>query len=151
MKISLSYNKDFLAGLLLFGFGAMGFYMALDYPFGSSLRMGPGYFPRVLAVILMAFGLFVFIRGLASPERVKGVWGWKALAWIVVSLWTFGFVMEKLGMLPALAGMFVLASAAGHEFKWKEVIILTIVMSTFAVAVFVKGLGLPYPLIEGWY
>jgi hypothetical protein len=151
MKISLSYNKDFLAGLLLLFFGGMGMFMALDYPFGSSLRMGPGYFPRVLAAILMTFGLFVLVRGLMTPERVKGVWGWKALAWIVASLVAFGFVMDKFGMIPALAVMFVLASAAGHEFKWKEVIILTILMSIFAILVFVKGLGLPYPLIEGWY
>ena len=49
MKIELSNNKDLLAGLLLTSFGVIGFYMALDYPFGSALRMGPSYFPRVLS------------------------------------------------------------------------------------------------------
>ena len=57
MKVELKNNKDFLAGLLLLSFGCIGFYLALDYPFGSALRMGPGYFPRVLSGILIAFGV----------------------------------------------------------------------------------------------
>ena len=56
MKIGLHNNKDFLAGLLLIGVGAGAFYMALDYPFGSTRSMGPGYFPRILAGIAIAFG-----------------------------------------------------------------------------------------------
>lgn len=50
----LVHNSDFLAGLVMLGIGALAFYMALDYPFGSAVRMGPGYFPRVLAVIRFA-------------------------------------------------------------------------------------------------
>ena len=69
MKDDLLNNKDFLAGLLLLAFGAVGFYMALDYPFGSALRMGPGYFPRVLSGILMAFGAFVLVRGMSRPKE----------------------------------------------------------------------------------
>ena len=151
MKTDLKNNKDFLAGLLLLGIGGLGFYMALDYPFGSALRMGPGYFPRVLAGILMAFGLFVLIRGLISKEKVRGVWGWKPLAFIVISLVVFAFVMDKFGLIPALVAMFFIAAFGGHEFRFIEVLILTIVMSAFAVVVFVYLLGLPYPLYPGSY
>ena len=151
MKVDLLSNKDFLAGLLLLTVGGGGFYMALDYPFGSALRMGPGYFPRVLAGILMTFGLFVLIRGLLRFEKVKGRWGWKPLAFIIASLVAFGWIMEKFGLVPALVVMFILSAFGGHEFKWKEVAILTVVMSAFAVGVFVYGLGLPYPLWWGQY
>ena len=64
MKFDWRNNKDFWSGILLLFFGIAGFYMAFSYPFGSSLRMGPGYFPRVLAGIIIAFGLFVLIRGI---------------------------------------------------------------------------------------
>src|SRR5918999_5843240 len=97
MKADLHNNKDFLAGLLLLAIGAGGLYMALDYPFGSALRMGPGYFPRVLAGILMAFGVFVLIRSILKVEKVKGRWGWKPLAFITVSLVAFGWIMDKFG------------------------------------------------------
>ena len=151
MKIELRNNKDFLAGLLMLAIGGGGFYMALDYPFGSALRMGPGYFPRVLAGILMAFGVFVLIRGILNFEKVKGRWGWKPLAFIIVALVAFGWIMDRLGLIPALVVMFVVSALGGHEFRWKEVAILTVVMSAFAVGVFVYGLGLPYPLWPGSY
>lgn len=150
MKVELRNNKDFLAGLLLLAIGAGGFYMALDYPFGSALRMGPGYFPRVLAGILMAFGVIVLIRSLLLAEKVKGRWGWKPLGFIIVSLVAFGWIMDKFGLIPALVVMFIMSALGGHEFRWKEVAILTVVMSAFAVGVFVYGLGLPYPLIQGF-
>lgn len=149
MKTDLRNNKDFLAGLLLASIGAVGLYVALDYPFGSALRMGPGYFPRVLASILIVFGLIVLIRGALSSVKVKGQWGWKPLAFIVLSLVVFGFLMDRLGLIPALVSMFFLAALGGHEFRSMEVGVLTIVMTAFAVAVFVYGLGMPYPLIKG--
>ena len=151
MKVELRNNKDFLAGLLLLGIGAGGFFMALDYPFGSALRMGPGYFPRVLAGVLMAFGVFILVRSLLTAEKVKGRWGWKPLAFITVALVAFGWTMDKLGFIPALVVMFIVSALAGHEFRWKEVAILTVVMSVFAVSVFVYGLGLPYQLWWGSY
>lgn len=150
MKVDLNNNKDFFAGLLLLAIGGLGFYLALDYPFGSALRMGPGYFPRVLAGILMTFGVFVLIRGLLSNEKVQGKWGWKPLAFIVIALAVFGFLMDRFGLIPALIAMFFISTFGGHEFKFLEVVILTIVMSAFAVGVFIYGLGLPYPLIQGF-
>jgi len=146
VKIDLRNNKDFLTGLLLIGIGALGFYMALDYPFGSALRMGPGYFPRVLAGSLIAFGVFVMIRSKKKKEKVKGVWGWRPLAYLVVALVAFGFIMEEFGLIPALIALFFISAAGGHEFRFIEVLILTICMSAFAVGVFVYGLGLPYRL-----
>jgi len=146
MKFDWRNNKDFLGGLLLLGFGAIGFYMALDYPLGSALRMGPGYFPRVLSGIIMAFGAFVLIRGILTSEKVKGRWGWKPLAFITVALVAFGFMMDLVGLIPALVVMFFVAALGGHEYKFKEVAILTVAMSAFAVGVFVYGLGLPYRL-----
>jgi len=146
MKIELRNNLDFLAGLLMIVIGAAAFYMALDYPFGSALRMGPGYFPRVLAGIFMTFGLYVMIRGIRRGEKVQGVWGWKALALITVSLWVFGWLMDRIGMIPSLVVMFFLSALAGHEFRIKEVVILATVMIAFAWAVFIYGLGLPYRL-----
>lgn len=146
MKIKLRNNVDFLAGLLMIGIGAIAFYMALDYPFGSALRMGPGYFPRVLAGIFIAFGVYVGVRGLRTGEKVAGVWGWKALAMITVSFWAFGWLMDRVGLIPSLVVLFFVSALAGHEFKLKEVIILATLMILFAYGVFIYGLGLPYRL-----
>jgi hypothetical protein len=146
MKTRLTENKDFLSGLLLVAIGGIAFYMALNYPFGSSLRMGPGYFPRVLAGLLIAFGVWIGIRGLRSGEKVDGIWGWTPLALITLALVAFGWLMDRVGFVPSLVVLFFVACFAGHEFRIKEVIILTIAMIAFAWGVFIYGLGLPYRL-----
>jgi hypothetical protein len=58
--------------------------------------------------------------------------------------------MSKLGLIPALVAVFVVSAAAGREFRWKEVLVLTAVMSAFAVVVLLYVLKIPYPLIAGY-
>jgi hypothetical protein len=146
MKTPLAGNRDFLAGLLFVAIGAGGFCVALSYPFGTVQQMGPGFFPRVLGGILVAFGLVTLVRGLRSGEPVKGVWGLFPLAMLTVSLVAFGWLMERVGMIPALAVLVVASAYAGREFKLKEVAVLTVVLCLLATAIFIWGLGLPYPL-----
>lgn len=146
MNTKLTENKDFLAGLFMVVVGVVSFYMALDFPFGSARQMGPGYFPRVLAGILILFGLWIGARGLRTGERVEGVWGWRALALISVGFVVFGWLMDRVGFVPSLFVMFLIVTLAGHEHKWLEVMILTAIMIIFAWAVFIYGLGLPYRL-----
>lgn len=146
MRAQLADNKDFLSGLLFIFIGGIGFYIALSYPFGDVLRMGPGFFPRILSIILIAFGVVTMIRGVRSGQKVQGAWGWFPLALLTAALILFGWLMEHAGMIPALIVLFFVTAYAGHEFKVKEVLILTAIMCLFATAVFVWGLGLPYPL-----
>ncbi|MBI2294806.1 MAG: tripartite tricarboxylate transporter TctB family protein [Betaproteobacteria bacterium] len=149
MKFDLRDNKDFLAGLLFIAIGGLAVAIARDYPMGSAVRMGPGYFPTVLGGLLCLFGVYVLVRGLRSGEKFKGEWGWKPLALIALSIVLFGFLMDRLGIVPALVATFFVGAFAGREFRFTEVLLLTAVMGAFAVGVFVFGLKLPYPLFPG--
>ena len=79
MKFEWRNNRDFFAGLVYIGTGALAMIMALDYPFGSALRMGPGYFPTVLGGIMIAFGIAVLLMGVKNNEKIKGNWSIRAL------------------------------------------------------------------------
>jgi hypothetical protein len=68
LKIALHNNKDFWAGIMLIAVGAASIFIARGYPFGSTMRMGPGYFPSMLGGILALFGIYVLIIGLRSGE-----------------------------------------------------------------------------------
>jgi hypothetical protein len=146
MKTKLLANRDFLAGLMFIALGAGGFIVALSYPYGDLQRMGPGFFPRSLGVILAGFGIVTMIRGLRSGERVHGTWGWFPLAVLTVAMVGFGWLMEHVGMVPSVAVLVVASAYAGREFRWGEAALLAVAMSLVAVAIFSWGLGLPYDL-----
>jgi len=150
MKFDLRNNKDFLAGLLFIAIGLAAVIVARDYPFGTSMRMGSGYFPTVLGGILVLLGAWVMGRGVRSGEKVKGEWGWKPLALIALAIVLFGFLMARLGLIPALVAVLFASAAAGREFRLKEMFVLAVVMSVFAVLVLLYVLKMPYPLIAGY-
>lgn len=150
MNPDLRTNRDFLAGLLFIVLGGMAVALARDYPIGSTMRMGPGYFPTVLGGILLLFGVYVLLRGVRSGDEVKGEWGYRPLALISLSIVLFGFLLDRVGMVPAIVATLFVAAAAGREFRVKEVLLLAVVMTAFSVAVFSYGLKLPYPLLGGY-
>lgn len=150
MRIDLHRNRDFLAGLLFAFIGALAVIVARDYPMGTASRMGSGYFPTVLGGILVLFGAWLMVRGMLSGEQVRGDWAWKALAWIALAIVSFGYFMDRFGLVPALVAVFFASAAGGREFRFKEVLALTVVMSLFAVGTFVYALGLPYRFFGAW-
>lgn len=148
MSTKFHTNRDALAGLLFMALGTIGFVVALSYPFGSLQEMGPGFFPRVLGLILIGFGIVTLLKGLRSGEQVDGSWSWLPLVLLAVALVAFGWLMEHFGLLPALVVLIVTSARAGKEFRWKEAVVLTVVLCLMAVAIFVWGLGLPYSLFS---
>jgi hypothetical protein len=150
MKLVLHDNKDFWAGLVFAGTGAAAIFIARTYPFGTTLRMGPGYFPRVLGWILILFGIYVMVRGLRRYEKIQGNWSIRALIVLPLSMVVFGVLMELAGFIPALAALIFVSAASGREFKFKEVLLLTFFLGLMSIAMFIWGLGLPYQLIKGF-
>jgi hypothetical protein len=145
-------NKDFLAGLVFLAFGLAAIHIAdRDYPMGTLVRMGPGNFPAALGLILALFGIYLAARGMGWPRKDETpvAWDWRPVGCIVASMFLFGFLLPRLGLVPALAAMFVVAALGGREFRWREVLALTAVMTAFAVGVFVYLLKLPFQLAPG--
>jgi hypothetical protein len=140
-------NKDIWSGVMLIAVGVAAMAIARHYPFGTALRMGPGYFPSVLGGLLVVGGLYLIIKGLRSSEMIEGGWSIRALILVPLSLALFGFLMDRAGFIPALIVLVFGSAAAGREFKFLEVLLLTAVLIVFCIVVFIWGLGLPYPLL----
>src|SRR5262245_24000171 len=58
------FGQDFGAGLMFAAFGAIGLYLARDYPVGTALRMEPGYVPRLLCWGMIGVGAIIVARGM---------------------------------------------------------------------------------------
>jgi hypothetical protein len=151
MKFDWRNNRDFFAGLLYIVTGATGMIIARDYPFGSALRMGPGYFPSVLGGMMIAFGIAVMLMGVKNNEKMKGGWSLRALIVLPLSTVAFGYLMEEVGFLAAMVVLIPFSALSGREFKLIEITALTIGLTILCTAMFIYGLGLPYPLIKGMW
>lgn len=150
MKLGLSNNKDLWAGAMLIATGAATVIIARNYAFGTTLRMGPGYFPTVLGGILILFGLYLVVSGLRSTDEIQGSWPLRAMIVLPLALVLFGVLMTHAGFLPALLVLIFGSALAGPQFRLVEVLLLSAALSVVSVALFVWGLGLPYPLIADY-
>lgn len=138
--------KDFWAGLMFIAFGLFFLIVARNYQMGNAVRMGPAYFPTVLGGLLAVLGGIVFFQSFAVRGNKVSAMSFRPIFFIILSLLVFGYLLKPTGLVLALALLVVVSAFAGHEFKLKEVLILSVVLIIFSVLVFVKGLGLPFPL-----
>jgi hypothetical protein len=150
MNPSILNNKDFWAGLMLIAIGAAAVLIARNYPFGTALRMGPGYFPIVLGGLLILFGVYMLASGLRQPQEIPGTWSLRALIILPLSLVLFGVLMERAGFVPAMLVLIFGSATASTEFRLVEVLLFSIGLTALSVVVFVWALGLPYPLLVGF-
>ena len=144
-------NTDFWAGVMFIIFGAAAVFMSRDYPMGSAMRMGPGYFPHYLGVLMILFGLGIGAKGLLKGSNPIGPWAFKPIIVLSLGVVVFGLLIERIGFVPSLVALIVLSTFAGREgIRWIEMTLVTVVLVLGAVAVFIYGIGLPYQLFW-WY
>jgi Tripartite tricarboxylate transporter TctB family len=147
--VTLPDSKDFWSGVMLIVIGGGAIYIGRDYPFGTALRMGAGFFPLVLGAALVLFGVFFAVRGLRSSDKIEGNWSPRALVILPLAFVLFGVLMQHAGFVAALFVLVVGSAAAGTEFKLVEVLVLAGLLTVMCVALFIWALGLPYPLFSG--
>jgi hypothetical protein len=150
MSLDVLARRDIWAGLMLIGIGAAAMLIARDYPFGTALRMGPGYFPTLVGGLLIVFGLVVLATGLREGEPIGGPWSLRALIIVPLSLVLFGLLMTHAGFIPAMVVLIFGSATASTEFRPLEVLLFAIALTALSAAVFVYALGLPYPLLIGF-
>jgi len=152
MRLTIKNPQDFWCGLFFIGLGALAIYLARDYPMGSALQMGPGYFPMWLGGIIMAFG--VAIGGLAfrfegAPGQDLKASGWAFRPWIVLTgaLSMYALLMDAgAGFVPSLMALTIGCALAHKDVRWGETIVLSVILTAACVAIFSYGLGMPFRL-----
>ena len=143
--------KDFLAGLIFSGVGLAAVLLGRQYSMGTATRMGPGYFPHVLGMLLAMIGILVIGRSLVlRGEPIRGL-APKPLLLILGATVLFGALLRGAGMLIALVVLVVVSAAASRLFRWEVALALAVALALFSALVFVKALGLPIPLVGSWF
>lgn len=139
--------KDLLAGLVFIGFGLAFGIASLGYDLGTALRMGPGYFPLILAGILVVLGIATVIKAVLDPETSPlGPLPWKGILLLTAALFIFGFTVRPLGLVPSVLIAVFLSAFASERNGLVRAAVLAVGLTAFCIVVFVYALGLPLPL-----
>lgn len=146
MSPKIKSPEDFWAGLMFIGFGILAIVIARDYPLGSAMRMGPGYFPTWIGVILIILGAIIASTSFKVEGEGVGIFAWRPMILLSVAFAVFGWAIDNIGFILALVILIVLSALAGREFKIKEVIAMCAVLIVGSWALFIWGLELPFPL-----
>lgn len=146
MRLRIRNQEDFWAGVMFIGFGLLAVIISRDYPMGTAMRMGPGYFPTYLGVIMMVFGAIVAAMSFKLEARKLTPFAWKPAIMLGLAFVVFGWGIDHIGFVPSLFAVIVLSAAGGATFKWGEVLLLSVVLIVGAVGIFIYGIDLPYPL-----
>ncbi|NMG01139.1 tripartite tricarboxylate transporter TctB family protein [Aromatoleum toluolicum] len=154
--MAIKSQRDLLAGMMFTIVGAAFAFGAREYNVGSVARMGPGYYPLLLGIILAAIGLLVALQsfGQQSDEEKIGPIAWRPLIFIIGANLAFGILIGGLpslgfpamGLIPAIAALVVLASLASTEFSLKRALSQSAILAAGSWLVFVKLLSLPFQL-----
>jgi len=155
--MKIKSQKDFFAGLMFMVSGIAFAWGATSYTVGEGARMGPGYFPLMLGILLAIIGMGVVFTALVveteDGDKI-GKWSWKPLAYIIGSNVIFGVMiggLPKIGLPPMglIVGIYALtfvASLAGEEFNAKEVAILSTALAVLSYFAFIVLLKLQFPV-----
>lgn len=123
--------------------------VARQYQYGTAAKMGPGYFPFWLGVIMAALGLLILVKSLSAKAAIDAIpqFNWKIVGLITGSIVLYGILLPKMGFIVAIFVLVMLASSASREFNWKVSLINFVVLLGFTYSVFVMGLKLQFPLL----
>ncbi len=138
--------KDFWAGVLFMVVGLAALILGSRYTLGTAARMGPGYFPRILGILLIGLGGIIALRGLRLNGARIAAFKWRPTLIVLGSVVLFGQIVTIVGMAISVVILIVLASAASSEFRPKEAVISGILLAALAVGVFVIGLKIQLPI-----
>ena len=141
----IRHPKDFWAGVLFIVLGGGACLIALDYSFGTAGRMGPGYFPRALGLLLAFLGAILVVRSFKLVGEPISFPTFIPLAIVLLSVFVFGVSVNSLGLVISTILLVLIASVASHEYRWKESIIASLALAVFVVIAFRYGLKLQLP------
>lgn len=145
-------EKDFWSGVMFIAFGLFFALFALKYDFGTAQRMGPAYFPSVLGGILVLLGIVIGAGALAreSADGKVEKFHFFEVAWVLGAVVVYALLLKPAGVLVAMFALVAASSYASHEFRWKEAVILSIVMAIVTWVVFIYGLKLTIPVLPAF-
>lgn len=147
--MKIKSQRDFWSGLMFLVVGLAFAWGATEYDFGTSAQPGPGYFPFGLGILLALLGGLVLFKALTLESEggdPVGPIAWRPLLVIVAAIVIFGLALPRLGLACTLPLLIAISSLADGQFRWRDVLISSAVLTLGSWALFIVALKLTIPL-----
>jgi len=151
MKSPIRSPREFWAGVIYAGIGVAAIVIGRDYGMGSAMKMGPAYFPTILGALLTSIGAICIVRSLIVRGQAVDAFALRGLAMIIAAIVLFAVLARGAGLVVAIFVLVMVSSRASMKFSWSQSLALAGGLVAFCALVFVKGLGIPLPLLGSWF
>jgi hypothetical protein len=143
-------SKDFWSGVIFFAVGAASVGLGRGYAMGTTMRMGPGYFPTMLGGLLALIGLALIVRTLFHPGASVGRLAYGKVFLVTAANVLFALLLRRLGLALALILLVMLSAYASKRFHWRVGMTLAVGLAVGSSIIFVWLLKLPIPMLGSW-
>ncbi len=142
-------NRDLIGGVILIGVGLFAaLYAGSAYSLGTVRQMGPGMVPTILGCVLAGLGLLIAVPAMFREAALSPPVEWRPLIMVALSVAAFALTIERLGLLPAVIIMTVLAAMADRKLGLVAAVLLGAALAALAVAIFIFGLSVPIRILR---
>lgn len=160
--MNIKSQRDFFSGLMFMVVGVAFAWGAATYSIGTGARMGPGYFPLALGILLALLGGLIAFKALVVETvdgHKVGPFAWRPLIFIILANVVFGAMigglpsigLRPMGLIVGIYALTFIASLAGDTFKLKEVAILATILAVVSYGAFIKLLNLQFPVWPAYF
>lgn len=153
-------QKDFASGLLFTVVGISFAVGADSFDIGTAARMGPGYFPLLLGVVLAVLGAVITFQSFGNKGVAEtiGAIAWRPLVFILLANLAFGVLLvgvptlgiPAFGLIVALYALVIISGFARPNHSLKESLILATILAIGSYGAFVYALNLQFPVLP-WF
>ncbi len=144
-------DQDFISGLVFICFGLGYVLLGQNLPFGTPRRMGPAFFPFILAGILVSIGVMLALKALRKRGELVEAIALKPTLLVAAATISFALLIRSGGIIVAVVSLVLIASLASQAARPLPAAMLAAGLAAFCVGVFVSGLGLPLPVLGHWF
>jgi putative tricarboxylic transport membrane protein len=113
--------------------------------------MGPAFFPGILSIILIVIGIVSLTRSFLRPGTPVGRIAFKGLLLVAGATLFFGIIVRGAGLVIALPVLVIVSAYGSDKFSWRTSFVMAIVLTAFCIIIFLKGLGIPLPILGSWF
>jgi hypothetical protein len=150
--LKIRNGRDFVGGLTMICVALLFIWFGRDLEVGNSFQMGPGYFPIMLSLVLIAIGVLIIVQSIIvhAEESEPEAWNWMAYCLVIVGPVFFGLALSGLGLAPTMFILIIGVAAASRYANWRHSILLGLFLSVCSVLLFTRLLSLPVSAFGPW-